>query len=243
MACIYKITNLVNGKMYVGQTKGTLAHRWGQHRAEGNSQRDHHQYQTLYRAMRKYGVENFEIELLQECTEEELNALEIYWIGRLDTYRNGYNMTIGGITMRTKPKETIMDRRRPVEQYTLQGEYIARYESIAEASRQLNIHPRLIGSCCRRNQHTAGGYIFCYEGDKDRIDEQKGNLLRMNKNAFYVKQYTLNGEFIKEYASAHEASDAVGVSVTRICSCCRGEQRKSGGYQWCYRGQEYRIKQ
>ena len=54
---------------------------------------------NLYQAMRKYGIENFSFEVIEECLPEELNEREIYWIDYYDSFNKekGYNMTPGGI--------------------------------------------------------------------------------------------------------------------------------------------------
>ncbi|MBE8952419.1 MAG: GIY-YIG nuclease family protein [Quinella sp. 1Q7] len=73
---IYKLTCLINSKAYVGQTTRTLEKRIEQHK-----------YGNLYvdRAIRKYGWENFTVEILEECdTREQLNERERYWIAHLN---------------------------------------------------------------------------------------------------------------------------------------------------------------
>lgn len=98
MPCgIYKITNIVNRKMYIGQSID-MEQRWKEHiihHRTGN--------QILYKAMRKYGIENFKFEIQDICNEEDLNNLEIYYIWYFNTYVHsdssiGYNMTTGGNT-------------------------------------------------------------------------------------------------------------------------------------------------
>lgn len=89
---IYKITNRVNNKVYVGQTRFTLEHRWKQHIYE--SKRD--LSKPLYKAIIKYGISNFYIEPLEEVPYEKLNEREIFWIAELDTFNKGYNATKGG---------------------------------------------------------------------------------------------------------------------------------------------------
>lgn len=88
MTGIYKITNVVNGKCYIGQSVD-IVRRWRNHRGS---------YQTedkaLYRAMRKYGLENFTFEVLEECDVAALNERELYWIREYDSYNNGYNATL-----------------------------------------------------------------------------------------------------------------------------------------------------
>ena len=91
MGFIYKITNKLDGKLYVGKTCTTINIRWSHH-LDDYTKKDYH----LYRAMRKYGVENFEIEPIEQCPDNLLNEREIYWIEKLDTFHNGYNKTIGG---------------------------------------------------------------------------------------------------------------------------------------------------
>lgn len=91
---IYKITNLINQKSYIGKTTFSIDRRWKEHQQESKSQRS--QNRPLYRAMNKYGIENFSIEVVEEVDIKELSKKEIYWIGYYDTYNNGYNATLGG---------------------------------------------------------------------------------------------------------------------------------------------------
>jgi group I intron endonuclease len=90
---IYKITNKVNGKIYIGQTIRTLEQRKWQHLdAAKHGCRTH-----LYSAIRKYGEENFEFEVIDEASSiEELNELERYYIAKFDCIKSGYNMVDGG---------------------------------------------------------------------------------------------------------------------------------------------------
>lgn len=90
MIGIYLITNKVNGKKYVGQSID-IEKRWKDHIRDSKKS----EY-TIHKAIRKYGVENFEFSVLEECPVDKLDEREIYWISELDTYNNGYNMTLGG---------------------------------------------------------------------------------------------------------------------------------------------------
>lgn len=90
---IYKITNKINGKIYIGQTIHTLAHRKSRHLKCMQNGVDRH----LYNAMRKYGVENFVFEEIDHTDNiEDLNYLESYYITKYDSVRKGYNMGYGG---------------------------------------------------------------------------------------------------------------------------------------------------
>lgn len=92
MGYIYKITNLINGKEYIGQTGLTIEERFKEHIRSSQKNID----RPLYRAFNKYGIENFVIEELEECSLDLLSDKEVYWIQKEDTYSNGYNATMGG---------------------------------------------------------------------------------------------------------------------------------------------------
>lgn len=90
---IYKITNKLNGKSYIGQSK-EAERRFKMHKWRANNLT---YTNTIYQAMRKHGVDNFSFEIIEECASpEELNEAEKFWIAYYDTYNRGYNMTEGG---------------------------------------------------------------------------------------------------------------------------------------------------
>lgn len=91
MAYIYVITNDINKKQYVGKTTETIEKRYKRHCLDSKI-KDY----ALYRAMNKYGIDNFHIELLEQCSIDIINDREKYWIQKLNTYNNGYNETLGG---------------------------------------------------------------------------------------------------------------------------------------------------
>lgn len=102
MVGIYKITNKVNGKSYIGQSVDIMD-RWKSHRNKPFNQNSKDYDSLFYRAIRKYGLENFNFEIIEECKKEELNEKERYWIKFYHTYagdidNNGYNLTLGGET-------------------------------------------------------------------------------------------------------------------------------------------------
>lgn len=96
MSCgIYKITNKINNKIYIGCSIN-IEHRWSQHKWESqNSKLPTYNY-SLHQAFRKYGIENFSFEIIEECEESLLNEKEIYWIDFYNSYQKGYNETKGG---------------------------------------------------------------------------------------------------------------------------------------------------
>lgn len=93
---IYRITNKINGKMYIGQTHNYYKTRWSQHKKEAFKKHRKSYNYPLYKSFRKYGIDNFEFKVIEICLIEELDAREIYWIKYYNTYSNGYNCTLGG---------------------------------------------------------------------------------------------------------------------------------------------------
>ena len=90
MYIVYKRTNNINGKMYIGQTEQTLEERW----ANGKGYRGSAKF---YAAIQKYGAENFSHEVLKEnLTQEEADYWEEYYIEKFDTIKNGYNLKAAG---------------------------------------------------------------------------------------------------------------------------------------------------
>lgn len=91
---IYIITNLVNNKVYIGQTIRTIEERWREHCRSCCSADELNM--LIKKAIKKYGKENFTITELEKCKVEDLNDKEIYYIKLYNSFQNGYNMTPGG---------------------------------------------------------------------------------------------------------------------------------------------------
>ena len=91
---IYKITNTINGKSYIGQTIQSVKERFYQHCATKCSQAILNM--VIHKAINKYGKSNFTIEVIEEVESTNLNDRERYWIRYYDSYNNGYNSTEGG---------------------------------------------------------------------------------------------------------------------------------------------------
>lgn len=91
---IYKITNKINGKSYIGQTIQNVKERFYQHCATKCSQAILNM--VIHKAINKYGKSNFTIEVIEEVESTNLNDRERYWIRYYDSYNNGYNSIEGG---------------------------------------------------------------------------------------------------------------------------------------------------
>lgn len=87
---IYVITNKVNGKQYVGQTSRNIDTRFEEHCYDDRSN------SAIHKAIKKYGINSFELKELESVDLSLLDDKEKYWIEKLDTYKNGYNCNVGG---------------------------------------------------------------------------------------------------------------------------------------------------
>ena len=92
MAYIYKITNDINQKIYIGKTEFSIEKRFKEHCRDAFRERN--EKRPLYAAMRKYGIEHFHIELIEKTDNPE--ERETYWIEYYNSFKNGYNATRGG---------------------------------------------------------------------------------------------------------------------------------------------------
>ena len=104
MGYIYKITNILNQKSYIGKTIRDPEIRWNEHKQDNK-----HPNLPLQRAFKKYGINSFSFEIIEEVKEELLDEREKYYIKKFNTYKQGYNATLGGEggVTHTLPKEEI----------------------------------------------------------------------------------------------------------------------------------------
>ena len=161
---IYKITNKVNGKFYIGKTTKTIEQRF---------QRHYHNHKTgstyLYKSMRKYGFKNFIIEAIEETVE--LNEREIFWISELSPH---YNMTKGGDGGDTSNspnfKEAVKRRAPPKPTYGMLGK--KQSQKFADAIQQSNRCPVI---CEGKEYASVGEAQKAYPGIsiRKRLDNPK----------------------------------------------------------------------
>lgn len=108
MKGIYKITNILNQKCYIGKSSD-IEQRWKYHKLRMNDSKEYDK--SLYRAFRKYGLENFSFEVLEELNNnylEKADEREKYWIHYYNSFGNqGYNETEGG-----DGGQTVLDARK-----------------------------------------------------------------------------------------------------------------------------------
>lgn len=141
---IYKVTNLINNKVYIGQTIQDVKARWYRHCGKsGISQVELNTH--FKRAILKYGKENFKVETIEDCDSSLLNEKEKYYISYFDSYSNGYNSTLGG-SDGYKPYKTNEEENKQIVQLYEVG------FSLREIAREYNIDKTTVkGILVRQN--------------------------------------------------------------------------------------------
>lgn len=91
MGVVYKVSNNFSDKVYIGITRNSIEYRWSQHLYDCE-----YVDNKFYKAMREYGKQNFKCEIIEEIDNSILEEREKYWINYYDSYKNGYNSTLGG---------------------------------------------------------------------------------------------------------------------------------------------------
>ena len=226
---IYKHTNKINGKCYIGQTKQTVNIRWAN--GLGYNPYNNPKNCIFWNAIKKYGWDNFTHQILEDNIkeQEDANNREIYWIKYYNSYigfdnSNGYNMTLGG-----KGGEHLGYPVYQIDKKTLK--IINEFPSTAEASRQFGSESNSsqIRRCCDGIKHSAKGYLWCYKKNYSENWRPK-----QNKLVSPIYQIDENLEVIKRYDSITECVNKTGFSGGSIVSCCLRKQRKANNYFWCY---------
>ena len=131
MIGIYKIENLINGNKYIGQSNN-ITKRWSTEKRTAFNEKDPRYEYPLSRALRKYGIENFSFEIIEECAIEQLNERERYWVSYYDSFYNGYNQTLGGDSPKNAPKDNIIGVIRDLENTDMYHKEIAEKWNISQ---------------------------------------------------------------------------------------------------------------
>ena len=148
---IYKITCVPTQKIYIGQSR-SIYKRWHQHVYTLNSKQHRNSY--LQRAWNKYGQDSFKFEVIDKCNIDTLDDKEQYYIQKFNSMDKdyGFNLDSGG----QHPKlssETVKKLKRvsgkPVVQFDIYGNEVAKYQTIDEASKECSINKSSIIECCK----------------------------------------------------------------------------------------------
>lgn len=230
---IYKITNIKNNKSYIGQTRATINHRYATHWYSALNENS--LKYPLYEDMRRLGKENFIIEQIEECPNDQLNDREKYWINYFDTYNNGYNQTKGGAGQY---------KGKIIYCFTLKGRLYKIYPDAFTASKDTGINLNIIKSALYCGGLTGGGYQWFFEESKDLVQNLTEKIDSYGKIDVLTLQYDLEGNFIKSFNTMKDAEKETGVQTSGISRCISGEMKVSGGYQWKrgFHGEEIPLK-
>lgn len=211
---VYKHTNKINNKSYIGITCQTLNNRC---RKNGIGYRE---CICFYNAIKKYGWDSFEHTILyKNLTKEQAEQKEIELIERYKSNKSqyGYNIQNGGNAIGRMAEET--------------------KEKISKTLKGIKFseeHKRKIGEAQMGDKnHNFGKNTSNEVKEKIRL----GNLLHPSSGCFQsrkINQYDLQGNFIKTWNTMGEIKRELGINHSMISECCNGKQKTSGGYKWKY---------
>lgn len=175
------------------------------------------QKMAIAKSILKYGEENFEIRLLEECTSKrDMIEKEKYWIKKLETYKNGYNMTLGGEGLfgYSHSLETrIKMSKSKIGNKNNKGHFKGRNHT-EEAKFKIS----------RKNSGINNGMF-----GKTHSEIAKAKIIESQQKK--VAQYK-DKKLIKIYGSYKKAAYAVGGKPAAISRCCRGIRKHHRGYEW-----------
>ena len=227
---VYKTTNLVNGKMYVGVHR-TNPDIFDGYIGCGVSYRDKKKNKKGFpKAVQKYGYENFKRETLfiypdtkeghDAAYQKEAEIVTKEWVKS----QNNYNLTIGG-------KFTVYETlKKEIAQYTIDGKFIRTWESIAEAQKKLGFTS--IYNCVNGVSKYCGEYQWrVFTGNISDIDP-----IQTKEKTIY--QFDLQGNLLKVWKSISEASKCFSnfnAAKTNISNALNQRTRQAFGYYWSFK--------
>lgn len=221
MGCIYRYVS-PSGKSYIGQTCKTLDER------AGYKGQHYKECPAFWRAIEKYGWDNFSREILEDGLEgEELDKKEQYYIHKFNSIvPNGYNI-----------KDGIANQfRKKIKQYDSLGNLVRQWDCAVDAADVLKINYHNIIDCCNKRIKTAGGFIWSNKDD----DDLSWNLINNNRGAKKVVQFSLNGDLIKIWDSIAEAKRET--KSNGIYDAVKKRAKTSNGFKWMYYDEYLEIK-
>ena len=222
MIGIYKITNVLNNQCYIGQSTN-IQIRWNQHlKTFKNNEYPH---LKIYQAFKNYGIENFSFEVIEQCTMNDLDEREKYWIKYYNSYNSGYNMTPGGTGGDVKRYDAEKIQKLWDEGY--------RVEDIKE----------MIGCSISTIHSKLQGYKdFNYANSKLRnfnyAQQHKQNTQSVSLRT-PIYQYELTGKYIREFNSVKEAAAIFNKQPDNISMVLSGKRKTAFGYFWSREKKDY----
>lgn len=204
---IYKITNLLNGKSYIGQTTKPLKERMRKHYTTTNV--------LIDKEIARCGINNFTVDVIDKAeNRDELNQKEIYWIAKYNTLiPNGYNQCYGGAT--TKGYRHTLATKNKMSQLK-QGMYLGKDNPFF-------------------GKHHSAEQIEKWKKERSNSNIYKMNAKKANLvSALVNKRPVLNKTTGEKFDSVSSAAEKYGLKNTHISRVCRGKRKKTGGFEWEY---------
>jgi group I intron endonuclease len=201
---IYKITNKINGKSYIGLSTN-IEERFKKHR---QSQGD----KVLYSAFEKYGIENFDFSILELCSIDELGEREKYWIAYYDTYYNGYNATLGG------EGNCKIEHQKVIQDFLKTG-------SCKETADNLGITPHTVGHILTSNNISHRTSSECGGLNKKRVAQ-------FTKKGEFVQEFSSQEEAAKYLIDVGKTKASINTVRGHIGQNCAGKEKSSYGFVW-----------
>lgn len=224
---IYKIECLINGRVYIGQTKNKTK-RLQEHKR--TLEKNEHHSISLQRAWNKYGKKNFSFEIIEECDSSNVDERERYWIKFYNSNNPnyGFNMESGG----NKHKSHNIISKLKLRNYALK---VHRWQG----KNNPNYGGHLWNDERREKYSKMNEEMWTEEMRKrqSKIMKQVYNLDNaLDAVRVKVVKLTLQGEYIDTYNSITEAAQSVGQenNTAHICDCCKGNRRSAYGFIWIY---------
>ena len=202
MAYIYKITNDINQKIYIGKTEFSIEKRFKEHCKDAF--KEHNEKRPLYSAMKKYGIENFHIELIEETDNPE--EREVYWIEYYGSFKNGYNATKGG------DGKSYLDYNLIIETYK-------QTQSMAETAKKLNCDRHSVQKILKENK------IESFSSKQVNLIKYGQTINQFDLNGQYIQSFPS----IKAAAAFLNKK-----GVSHISDVCKGKRKTAYGYIWKY---------
>lgn len=235
---VYCIENIVNNKKYIGQTIQPLETRWKEHWTHTK----HYDF-PLYRAMRKYGIKNFTIRIIDEAdSENELNSKETYWIHNMNTLcPHGYNALDG---QPGNSKIICKETRDKLAQVLVERWKNPEYrEKMIAATTGKRRKPFTEEQIKKLSESHKGKTLS--ESQKQKIGEQSKRLwcdpqykekaiLGLKKAIKSQERPVINVDTGRIYCSATQAAKELGLYQQNITKCCQGKRKRTGGFRWEY---------
>lgn len=263
MSLIYCFTNLVNGKKYIGSTINTAEHRYKQHIYNSTHPNTHQYNYPLYQAIRKYGIDNFNYEILEEkeCDENEIRELEYEYIIKYNTISpNGYNQSINTVQplhdsiSRKKMSETKRNKHKEVVEIDVYGNIIKQWRCLTDMlDENPNISERHASSVCLGYRKSTCNRQFRYLDSEGNIIEpvykghdysSLGDKTLISQNSKKVAKIDINTNTIIEiYDTIALAARMNQADSSGIAKACKGIRKKVNGYGWQYAQPDWVIGQ